>query len=92
MKRTLVSLLSLLAIALVTLASCSEPNNNPDDSTAKSISVKVVDAMNAKTISPTGAVDVSHYKPGFYFNNYETSMLKSLSTASFSGQSRSFAR
>ena len=62
MKRTLVSLLSLLAIALVTLASCSEPNNNPDGSTAKSISVKVVDAMNAKTISPTGNVDVSHYK------------------------------
>lgn len=62
MKRTLVSLLSLLAIALVTLASCSEPNNNPDGSTAKSISVKVVDAMNAKTISPSGNVDVSHYE------------------------------
>ena len=30
--------------------------------------------------------------PEFYFNNYEISMLKSLSTASFSGQSRSFAR
>ena len=31
-------------------------------------------------------------QPEFYFNNYEISMLKSLSTASFSGQSRSFAR
>ena len=60
MKRTLVSLLSLLAIALVTLASCSEPDNAPGN--AASVSVRVVDAMNAKTISPTGNVDVSHYK------------------------------
>ena len=31
-------------------------------------------------------------KPEFYFNNYEISMLKSLSAASFSEQSRSFER
>ena len=30
--------------------------------------------------------------PEFYFNNYEISMLKSLSAASYSGQSRSLAR
>ena len=60
MKRTLVSLLSLLAIALVTLASCSEPDNAPGN--AASVSVRVVDAMNAKTLSPTGNVDVSPSK------------------------------
>ena len=31
-------------------------------------------------------------QPEFYFNNYEISMLKSLSAASFSEQSRSFER
>ena len=36
--------------------------------------------------------DFDRFNPEFYFNNYEISMLKSLSTASFSGQSRSFAR
>ena len=34
----------------------------------------------------------SGMQPEFYFNNYEISMLKSLSAASFSEQSRSFER
>lgn len=62
MRKTIVSVVSLLAISLIALASCSEPNNSPDNGTVDSISVRVIDMMDAKTISPTGTVDVSHYK------------------------------
>ena len=62
MRKTIVAVVSLLAISLIALASCSEPNNSPDNGTVDSISVRVIDMMDAKTISPTGNVDVSHYK------------------------------
>ena len=62
MRRSIVSLFSVLAIALVALAGCTEPNNTPDAGIAKSITVRVADMTDAKTITPSGNVDVSHYK------------------------------
>ena len=62
MRRSIVSLFSVLAIVLVALAGCTEPDNTPEAGIAKSITVRVADMTDAKTITPSGNVDVSHYK------------------------------
>lgn len=53
-------IVSLLAV-LMAFTSCQEPQNTVPGS-VKSISVRVIDQTDAKTITPEGNVDVSHYK------------------------------
>ena len=54
-------LAALAAVMLVFgLASCQEPQNNITGTTG-TLSVRVIDTTDAKTISPEGNVDVSHY-------------------------------
>lgn len=60
MKRKLVFIISFLAMTLIVLASCSEPQQNVPGS-VDMISVRVVDNIGAKTITPEGNVNVSHY-------------------------------
>ena len=59
MKKTIVSVVSLLAISLIALASCSEPHQNIPGTA--SISVRVSDNTYAKTITPEDNVNISHY-------------------------------
>ena len=60
MRRSIVSLFSFLAIALITLTGCQEPQNSIPGS-VDSISVRVMDSTDAKTITPEGNVNISHY-------------------------------
>ena len=55
-----VVLLLIGLLAAVGLASCQEPQNSMTGNTG-TISVRVIDGMDAKTISPSGDVDVSKY-------------------------------
>lgn len=59
MRKTIVSVVSLLAISLIALASCSEPQQNIPGTA--SISVRVSDNTYAKTITPEDNVNISHY-------------------------------
>ena len=60
MRRSIVSLFSFLAIALIALTGCQEPQNSIPGS-VDSISVRVMDTTDAKTITPEGNVNISHY-------------------------------
>ena len=60
MRRSIVSLFSFLAIALIALTGCQEPQNSIPGS-VDSISVRVMDSTDAKTITPEGNVNISHY-------------------------------
>ena len=60
MRRSIVSLFSFLAIALIALTGCQEPQNTIPGS-VDSISVRVMDSTDAKTITPEGNVNISHY-------------------------------
>ena len=60
MRRSIVSLFSFLAIALIALTGCQEPQNTIPGS-VDSISVRVMDSTDAKTITPDGNVNISHY-------------------------------
>ena len=60
MRRSIVSLFSFLAIALIALTGCQEPQNSIPGS-VDSISVRVIDSTDAKTITPEGNVNISHY-------------------------------
>ena len=60
MRRSIVSLFSFLAIALIALTGCQEPQNSVPGS-VDSISVRVMDSTDAKTITPDGNVNISHY-------------------------------
>ena len=60
MRRSIVSLFSFLAIALIVLTGCQEPQNSIPGS-VDSISVRVMDSTDAKTITPEGNVNISHY-------------------------------
>ena len=60
-KKTMLTILSIV-LGVMLLASCQEANNNPEAGTAKSITVRVADMTGAKTITPSGEVDVTHYK------------------------------
>ena len=60
MRRSIVSLFSFLAIALIALTGCQEPQNTVPGS-VKSISVRVMDSTDSKTITPEGNVNISHY-------------------------------
>ena len=60
-KKTMLTILSIV-LGVMLLASCQEANNNPEAGTAKSITVRIADMTGAKTITPSGNVDVSHYK------------------------------
>ena len=56
-----ISLIVSLLVVLLAFTSCQEPQNTVPGS-VKSISVRVIDQTDAKTITPEGNVDVSHYK------------------------------
>ena len=60
MRRSIVSLFSFLAIALIALTGCQEPQNTIPGS-VNSISVRVMDSTDSKTITPEGNVNISHY-------------------------------
>ena len=60
MRRSIVSLFSFLAIALIALTGCQEPQNSIPGS-VDSISVRVMNSTDAKTITPEGNVNISHY-------------------------------
>lgn len=60
MRRSIVSLFSFLAAALIALTGCQEPQNTVPGS-VDSISVRVMDSTDAKTITPDGNVNISHY-------------------------------
>ena len=60
MRRSIVSLFSFLAIVLIALTGCQEPQNSIPGS-VDSISVRVMDSTDAKTITPEGNVNISHY-------------------------------
>lgn len=60
-KKTMLTILSIV-LGVMLLASCQEANNNPEAGTVKSITVRVADMTGARTITPSGNVDVSHYK------------------------------
>lgn len=60
-KKTMLTILSIV-LGVMLLASCQEANNNPEAGTVKSITVRVADMTGAKTITPSGEVDVTHYK------------------------------
>ena len=55
-----IPIIAVLAVALVALIGCQEPQNNVPGSVG-TISVRVIDSTDAKTITPGGGVDVSHY-------------------------------
>lgn len=59
MKRIIMPVVAL-AMAILVFVGCSEPTNEVPGS-VKAINVRVVDAMDAKTISPEGNVNISHY-------------------------------
>ena len=52
--------MALVLAVLLVFSSCSEPENQIPGS-VESISVRVVDGTGARTITPDGAVDVTHY-------------------------------
>ena len=52
--------MALILAVLLVFSSCSEPENEIPGS-VKSIAVRVVDGTGARTITPDGAVDVTHY-------------------------------
>ena len=60
MRKNLIFIASFLVMALIALASCSEPHQNVPGS-VDMISVRVVDNTGAKTITPEGNVNISHY-------------------------------
>lgn len=64
MKKRNWNILAMVLLVLMTmsvvLTSCQEPQNNMPNS-VDSISVRVVDSTGAKTITPEGNVDISHY-------------------------------
>ena len=59
MKRIIMTVVAL-AMAILVFVGCSEPTNEVPGS-VKAINVRVVDATDAKTISPSGNVNISHY-------------------------------
>ena len=60
MRKNLIFIASFLVMALIALASCSEPHQNVPGS-VDMISVRVVENTGAKTITPEGNVNISHY-------------------------------
>lgn len=59
-KWSITALVAMALAALVLMASCQEPASQVPGSA--SITVRVADATDSKTITPSGGVDVSHYR------------------------------
>lgn len=59
-KWSITALVAMALAALVLMASCQEPASQVPGSA--SITVHVADATDSKTITPSGGVDVSHYR------------------------------
>ena len=60
-RKTAMGAMALVLAVLLVFSSCSEPENQIPGS-VESISVRVVDGTGARTITPDGNVNVSHYK------------------------------
>ena len=60
-RKTAIGAMTLFLAVLLVFSSCSEPENEIPGS-VESIAVRVVDGTGARTITPDGNVNVSHYK------------------------------